>query len=103
MTSMPMARRRRGRLVWRNTAVGWSFLLPNFAGFPIAYVSAPESPLGGYHDAIVEFLRDAGCDVDSLQLEEQCVEGNGHAMMLERNNAEALEPVIGWVEDTVGG
>jgi len=27
------ARRGRARLVWRNTAVGWSFILPNFAGF----------------------------------------------------------------------
>ena len=35
MTSIPMARRRRGRLVLRNTAVGWSFLLPNFAGFAV--------------------------------------------------------------------
>lgn len=35
MTSMPMARRRRSRLVLRNTAVGWSFLLPNFAGFAV--------------------------------------------------------------------
>ncbi|WP_030436879.1 carbohydrate ABC transporter permease [Actinoplanes subtropicus] len=33
MTSMPMVRRGRARLVLRNTAVGWSFLLPNFAGF----------------------------------------------------------------------
>jgi multiple sugar transport system permease protein len=30
MTTMPVRRRR-----WRNTAVGWSFLLPNFAGFVI--------------------------------------------------------------------
>jgi multiple sugar transport system permease protein/alpha-1,4-digalacturonate transport system permease protein len=30
---MPVNRRRRGRLRWRNTALGWSFLLPNFAGF----------------------------------------------------------------------
>jgi multiple sugar transport system permease protein len=35
MTSMPVARRRRGRLVWRNIAVGWSFLLPNFVGFAV--------------------------------------------------------------------
>ena len=35
MTSMPMVRRRRGRLVLRNTVVGWSFLLPNFAGFAV--------------------------------------------------------------------
>ncbi|GAA0565032.1 sugar ABC transporter permease [Paractinoplanes ferrugineus] len=32
---MPLARRRRGRQVWRDTAVGWSFLLPNFAGFAL--------------------------------------------------------------------
>jgi multiple sugar transport system permease protein len=34
MTSMPLARRR-GRRVVRDTAVGWSFLLPNFAGFAL--------------------------------------------------------------------
>jgi multiple sugar transport system permease protein len=33
--TMPMARRRRGWLVWRTTALGWSFLLPNFAGFAV--------------------------------------------------------------------
>ena len=30
------------------------------------------------------------------------MEGNGHAMMLERNNAEALEPIARWIETTVG-
>lgn len=35
MATMVRARRRRGRLVWRNTAVGWSFLLPNFIGFAV--------------------------------------------------------------------
>jgi pimeloyl-ACP methyl ester carboxylesterase len=75
--------------------------LPNLAGFPIAYVSAPESPLGAYHDAMVDFLREAGCDADSLLLAEQGVEGNGHAMMLERNNAEALEPIARWIEAKV--
>jgi hypothetical protein len=31
------------------------------------------------------------------------VEGNGHAMMLEKNNAEALEPIAAWIEAKVGG
>ncbi|GGN49856.1 multiple sugar transport system permease protein/alpha-1,4-digalacturonate transport system permease protein [Actinoplanes campanulatus] len=35
MTTIADTRRRRGRVVARNTAVGWSFLLPNFAGFVI--------------------------------------------------------------------
>ena len=29
----PEPRPRRGRLVWRNTVAGWSFILPNFLGF----------------------------------------------------------------------
>lgn len=28
-------RRRRSRLVWRNTVAGWSFILPNFIGFAV--------------------------------------------------------------------
>jgi multiple sugar transport system permease protein len=32
---MTVVRRGRGRLVWRTTAVGWAFLLPNFAGFAV--------------------------------------------------------------------
>ena len=35
MTSVPLPRRRRGRLVARDTLVGWSFLLPNFVGFAV--------------------------------------------------------------------
>jgi multiple sugar transport system permease protein/alpha-1,4-digalacturonate transport system permease protein len=33
VTSAPRSRRGRGRRGWRNLALGWSFLLPNFAGF----------------------------------------------------------------------
>ena len=35
MTTMPIARRRRGRRLLRTTAVGWTFLLPNFVGFAV--------------------------------------------------------------------
>lgn len=35
MTTLPLARRRRVRSVWRRTAVGWSFILPNFIGFAV--------------------------------------------------------------------
>jgi pimeloyl-ACP methyl ester carboxylesterase len=75
--------------------------LPNLARVPIAYVSAPASPFVHFHDAMVDYLKQAGCDVTSLELAEQGVEGNGHAMMLEKNNAEALEPIARWIEATV--
>jgi multiple sugar transport system permease protein len=35
MTTVPAGRRGRGWRVLRTTAVGWSFLLPNFAGFAV--------------------------------------------------------------------
>jgi multiple sugar transport system permease protein len=35
MTTMPVARRRRGGARLRAAAVGWSFLLPNFIGFAV--------------------------------------------------------------------
>lgn len=35
MTTIPAVRRRRGRAGLRGTALGWSFLLPNFIGFAV--------------------------------------------------------------------
>jgi multiple sugar transport system permease protein/alpha-1,4-digalacturonate transport system permease protein len=35
MATMPRTRPRYRRLVWRNTVAGWSFILPNFAGFAL--------------------------------------------------------------------
>ena len=77
--------------------------LPYLAGIPIVVVSGEASPFVHFHDEMVAFLEKAGCDVDSLKLADHGVHGNGHAMMLERNNAEALEPIIEWVERRVRG
>lgn len=35
MATMVRSRPGRGRFVWRSTAVGWSFILPNFIGFAV--------------------------------------------------------------------
>jgi pimeloyl-ACP methyl ester carboxylesterase len=75
--------------------------LPYLAGIPIAIVSAEASPFVHHHDEMVSFLQKAGCDVEGLRLADHGVHGNGHAMMLERNNAEALEPIVRWVEGKV--
>jgi pimeloyl-ACP methyl ester carboxylesterase len=71
--------------------------LPNLAQVPIAVVSAEASPFVHFHDDMVAFLMQAGCDVDSLKLAEHGVHGNGHAMMLERNSREALDVILGWL------
>ena len=38
-----------------------------------------------------------GADVDELRLGELGVHGNGHSMMLERNNAEIAALITDWI------
>lgn len=72
--------------------------LPNLRRIPIAVVTAPGSLLGHADASTVAFLRQAGCDVDHLRLEDLGVHGNGHLMMLEKNSREVLDAILGWIE-----
>jgi pimeloyl-ACP methyl ester carboxylesterase len=76
--------------------------LPALAGIPIAVVEAEASRFAHPSSATAAFLEQAGCRVDRIVLAEHGVHGNGHLMMLERNNREALEPILRWLDDTVG-
>ncbi len=44
------------------------------------------------------FLAQAGAKPDRLALAEQGIRGNGHMMMLEANNMEVADAIIGWIE-----
>jgi pimeloyl-ACP methyl ester carboxylesterase len=76
--------------------------LPNLARMPIAVVSSPASPFVTFGGHTAQFLRQAGCDAEHVRLTDRGVEGNGHLMMLERNNREALDAILGWVEERTG-
>jgi pimeloyl-ACP methyl ester carboxylesterase len=71
--------------------------LPNLSRVPIAYVSAEASLFRSFDAHTVEFLRQAGCDADLVRLEDHGVRGNGHAMMVERNNREVLGIILDWL------
>ncbi len=43
------------------------------------------------------FLEGAGCDVELVRLADHGVHGNAHGIMMERNNAEALDVITRWV------
>jgi pimeloyl-ACP methyl ester carboxylesterase len=72
--------------------------LPNLAEIPIALVEAEASILGPLARAAEAFLEQAGCRVDGIALGEHGVHGNGHLMMLERNNREVLQPILRWLD-----
>jgi len=75
--------------------------LPNLEKIPIALVEAEASLFAHACPGTAAFLEQAGCRVDRITLAEHGVHGNGHLMMLERNNREALEPILRWLDQTV--
>jgi len=76
-------------------------MLPTLADVPIAIVEAEASIFAASCPATAAFLEQAGCRVDRIVLAEHGVHGNGHLMQLERNNREALEPILRWLDETV--
>jgi pimeloyl-ACP methyl ester carboxylesterase len=76
--------------------------LPNLADVPVAVVTAEASWHAQFDYAIVEFLRQAGVDAAHLQLAELGIHGNGHLMMLERNNAEIAQAIMHWLTKQSG-
>ena len=47
--------------------------------------------------ATAAYLRSCGAYVDELRVGELGVHGNGHAMMLEKNNAEIAALITDWI------
>jgi pimeloyl-ACP methyl ester carboxylesterase len=70
---------------------------------PIAILEAEASLFAASCPATAAFLQQAGCRVDRLVLAEHGVHGNGHLMLLERNNREVLEPILRWLDTAVTG
>jgi pimeloyl-ACP methyl ester carboxylesterase len=66
-------------------------------GLPVAVVSAECSGFEPSCHATAEFLRECGASVDELRLGELGIHGNGHAMMLEKNNAEVAAVITDWI------
>jgi pimeloyl-ACP methyl ester carboxylesterase len=73
--------------------------LPNLKGFPIVIVTAEASWMATDNHGVVDFLRQAGAEVEHLRLEGRAIHGNGHAMMLEKNS-DAVAAVLGeWIAE----
>lgn len=77
--------------------------LPRLSTVPIAIVTGEQSFAGAMDAGTAAFLRQAGCErVDHLRLGELGIHGNGHLMMVERNNEQVLDAVTAWLDANVG-
>ncbi|MGB8419231.1 alpha/beta fold hydrolase [Paraburkholderia sp.] len=72
--------------------------LANLSDIPIAVVTGEASFGNSLDPATVEYLRQAGCAVEHIELGMHGLCGNGHLPMLEQNNHEVLDVVLAWLE-----
>jgi len=90
-----------GELTYGLTAVPVSFgPAPDegkLGGVPIVVVSSPCSGFEPGCHATADYLRECGADVTELRLEDAGLYGNGHAMMLEKNNVEVAAVLTDWI------
>jgi pimeloyl-ACP methyl ester carboxylesterase len=68
--------------------------LASIARVPVHLVTSPNSVVAESAPATAAFLRQHGCEVHELHLEEHGLAGNGHGMMMERNNREVLDVLV---------
>jgi pimeloyl-ACP methyl ester carboxylesterase len=71
--------------------------LSNLRGIPIVVVTAEASWHAQLDWGVVAFLAQAGATVEHLRLADHGIHGNGHLMMLEKNNAEIATLLANWM------
>ncbi len=76
--------------------------LPNLIHIPIMVVTSEASYHAVYDHCTVRYLRQVGAHVDFVRLEEVGIHGNGHMMMLEKNNMAIADVIVRWADRSIG-
>ena len=75
--------------------------LPHLAGIPILIVTSEASYHSPYDHCTSKFLAQAGVKHDFVRLPGVGIHGNGHMMMLEKNNLEIAALLDGWARKNI--
>ena len=73
--------------------------LPNLAKLPILILTAEASYHAPYDHCTVKYLQQAGVRSTWIKLGDLGIHGNGHMMMLEKNNQEIGVVISGWLTE----
>jgi hypothetical protein len=68
---------------------------------PILILTSESSYHRGYDHCTVKYLEQAGVHATWIKLEDIGIHGNGHMMMLEKNNMEIAAVMSRWLEKTL--
>ncbi|HJZ77695.1 MAG TPA: alpha/beta fold hydrolase [Vicinamibacterales bacterium] len=75
--------------------------LKNLQNVPIVIVTAEASFASPGNPGAVAFLTQAGGKAEELRLADHGVRGNGHMMMIEKNNRQVLQSILDWIHKNV--
>ena len=73
--------------------------LPNLMHIPLLILTAEASYHAPYDHCTSQYLEQAGVRHTFIRLADRGIRGNGHMMMLEKNNAEIAALIAEWLED----
>jgi pimeloyl-ACP methyl ester carboxylesterase len=75
--------------------------LPNLAGIPVVVVTSEASYHAVYDHCTVKYLAQAGVNVTGMRLPDHGIYGNGHMVMIEKNNLEIAALLADWMAHAV--
>jgi len=75
--------------------------LANLRGIPVLVFAAEASYHAVYDHCTAKWLNQAGVKTDFVRLEEAGIRGNGHMVMIEKNNLEIAAMIQRWLEKNV--
>jgi pimeloyl-ACP methyl ester carboxylesterase len=82
---------------WMQTAPAPLHRLVNLTNIPVLLLTAEASYHAVYDHCTAKYLNQAGVKVDFVRLEDRGITGNGHMVMLEKNNLDIAGLVDAWV------
>ncbi|HEY2135588.1 MAG TPA: alpha/beta hydrolase [Xanthobacteraceae bacterium] len=74
--------------------------LVNLKNIPVLVVMSEASYHASYDHCTVNYLRQAGVSTTFMRLAESNIHGNGHMMMLEKNNDQIAAAMVNWLTET---
>jgi len=75
--------------------------LKHLQGIPIVIVTAEASFASPGNPGAIAYFKQAGCKAEELRLVDHGIHGNGHMMMVEKNNRQVLQPILEWIQKNV--
>lgn len=75
--------------------------LTHLAKIPVLITTAESSYHAPYDHCTAAYLRQAGVPVEYIRLEQRGILGNGHMVMLEKNNLQVADFIESWIRDRV--